>query len=57
MKQLFSPKIIIVDPKKAYYKNPIVKWCYKLIFTKYFEAFIFAVIILNTFTLALDKQP
>lgn len=51
------PKVIHVDPKKAYYKNPVVKWCYKLIFTKYFEAFIFSVIILNTFTLALDKHP
>lgn len=51
------PKVIHVDPKKAYYKNTVVKWCYKLIFTKYFEAFIFMVIILNTFTLALDKHP
>jgi len=40
--------------RQKYYHHPIVKFCYKVIMNKYFEAFIFAVIIMNTFTLALD---
>jgi hypothetical protein len=46
-----------VDLRKPYYKKSIVRFCFKIIQNKYFEAFIFVVIILNTFTLAFDQYP
>ena len=57
IKQLFSPKKAIVDMRKKYYHHPLVKFCYRCVMNQYFEAFIFFVIILNTFTLSLDQYP
>lgn len=54
LQQLLQPQKVIVDMRQPYYKKAIVKFCFRVIQNKYFEAFIFVVIILNTFTLALD---
>jgi len=57
IKQLLTPQKVIVDLRKPYYKKVIVRFCFKVIMNKYFEAFIFCIIILNTLTLALDQYP
>lgn len=56
-KQLLQPAPAVIDSRQKYYQHRLVQWCLKVIQHQYFEAFIFLVIFLNTFTLTLDKYP
>lgn len=46
-----------VNVDHPYYKNQFVRYCFEIIDNPKFDPFILFVIVLNTFTLALDKFP
>ena len=56
-KQLMASKNNAVDVSHPYYRNGFVRWCFEVIDNPRFDPFILFVIVLNTFTLALDKHP
>ena len=56
IKQLFAQKKHTVDLREPYYNRGYVKWFYGMIMHPWFDATIIGAIILNTISLALDRD-
>jgi len=58
IQKFFQKKNYVLDePDSPYYKNPVVMKCMEIISHPLFDGLIMCVIILNTISLAMDKEP